>query len=116
MRKLAAVLLSSALFASQPGTLGVTANRIGFVGHQGTVTSFLKRNNGNEQRIADSSSSRPQHQLPFQELASVIAEAQNLQEKTSAFRVLAPKQLTLTILMIHVISKTRQNCNGLSPS
>lgn len=89
MRKLSVVLLSTILFASQLPAFVVTAQRPGKVGHQEWVNTVSKDDKGKDQRPTVLSSSLPPPELALQELASVIAEAQNLQDKRDAFKVLA---------------------------
>lgn len=89
MRKLAVVLLSAFLFTAQISAFVVTAQHDGNVVGQKRLTNVSKGENRQEQRPTVPSSSQPMRQLAFQELASVIAEAQNLQNKTDAFKVLS---------------------------
>jgi hypothetical protein len=90
MRKLAVVVLSLFLLTPQLSVF-VVAQRDGSLGKK--RLAVLKSEKKPERRPAVQSSSQPQPQpqreLAFQELASVIIEAQNLQDKADAFKVLA---------------------------
>ncbi|MCM3906460.1 MAG: hypothetical protein ND866_32635 [Pyrinomonadaceae bacterium] len=89
MRKLTVVLLSLFVFTPQLSVFVVTAQHDGNVVGQKRLTTVSKSEKGQEHRPTVPSSSQPQPQLAVQELASVIVEAQNLQNKTDAFKVLA---------------------------
>ncbi|MBA3356790.1 MAG: hypothetical protein H0U18_12810 [Pyrinomonadaceae bacterium] len=88
MRKLAVMLLSLFVLTAQLSALVVKAQHDVNVG-QKRLTTVSKGENKQEQPPTVASSSQPQRQLAFQELASVIVEAQNLQNKTDAFKVLS---------------------------
>ncbi|MDQ3172107.1 MAG: hypothetical protein M3Q91_00155 [Acidobacteriota bacterium] len=89
MRKLAVVLLSAFVFTAQISAFVVTAQHDRNVVGQKRLTTLSKGENRLEQRPTVPISSQPMRQLAFQELASVIAEAQNLHNKTDAFKVLS---------------------------
>ena len=89
MRKLAVVVLSALVFTAQISAFVVTAQHDRNVIGQKRLTTLSKGENRLEQRPTVPISSQPMRQLAFQELASVIAEAQNLHNKTDAFKVLS---------------------------
>ena len=89
MRKLAVVVLSAFVFTAQISAFVVTAQHDRNVIGQKRLTTLSKGENRLEQRPTVPISSQPMRQLAFQELASVIAEAQNLHNKTDAFKVLS---------------------------
>ncbi len=89
MRKLAVVLLSAFVFTAQISAFVVTAQHDRNVVGQKRLPTLSKGENRLEQRPTVPISSQPMRQLAFQELASVIAEAQNLHNKTDAFKVLS---------------------------
>nr|MBA3514911.1 hypothetical protein [Pyrinomonadaceae bacterium] len=89
MRKLAVVLLSASLVTLPLPSFVVTAQHDRKVVGQKRLTTVSKGENRQEERPAVPSSSQPQRQPAFQELASVIVEAQKLQNKTDAFKVLS---------------------------
>ncbi|CAN5864081.1 hypothetical protein BH18ACI4_BH18ACI4_20530 [soil metagenome] len=88
MRKLAVVLVSLSVLTAQLSAFVVSAQHDVNDG-QKRPTTISKVENRQEQRTTVMSSPQPRRQLAFQELASVIAEAQNLQDKTDAFKVLS---------------------------
>ncbi len=89
MRKLAVVLLSLFVFTAQLSAFVVSAQHDVNVVDQKRLTTVSKGENRQVQRPSVPSPSQPQRQLAFQELGSVIVEAQNLQNKTDAFKVLS---------------------------
>ncbi|MCM3872650.1 MAG: hypothetical protein ND895_18370 [Pyrinomonadaceae bacterium] len=89
MRKLAVGLLSASVFSAQLTQFMASAQRNGNAVGQRRPITVSKSDNRQERRTAVPSSSQPQRHLAFQELASIIVEAQDLQNKTDAFKVLA---------------------------
>lgn len=89
MRKLGFVILSAFVFAAQFSPFLITAqHKVKVVSNQGpkaTSTGGSKT----IPRLTISSSSRSPRKLALEELANVIVEAQNLQNKTDAFKVLS---------------------------
>ena len=88
MRKLVVILLAVFVFTSQLSTLVITANNDVNVASKRSVP-ISKDETKPVNRSTLPSLSQPQPQLAVQELANVIADAQNLKDKTEAFRVLS---------------------------
>lgn len=89
MRKLLVVLLSALLFGSPFASFVVTAQRDVRIIEPKQSPPISKNESRREPRPALPSLSQPQGQLALQELASVIAEAGVLPNKSDAVRVLA---------------------------
>jgi hypothetical protein len=104
MRKLAVVLLSVLVFTAQLSAFLVAAQDNGNVAGKKRLTLPSKDDNRQERRPPVPSSSQPQRQLAIQELASVIAEAQSLEDKTDAYKVLSK---SASLLWLHAPVKSR---------
>ena len=89
MRKLVVMLLSAFVFASQLSAFVVTAQHNVKAKGQKLLTPTSDTQNRQEPQATLPSLLQPQRHLALQELASVITEAQSLENKTEAIRVLS---------------------------
>ncbi len=103
MRKLALMLLAATVFTSQLTAFVVTAQYDIRVANE-RLTPLSKGENGPVNRSIPPSLSQPQAQLAVEELASVIADAQNLKNKTNAFKVLSK---SASLLWLEAPTKSR---------
>lgn len=103
MRKLAVTLLAALVFTSQLLTFVVTAQYdVNVVGKP--LAPLAKGETRPVNRSIPPSLSQPQGPLAVQELASVIADAQNLKNKTESFKVLAK---SASLLWLEAPTKSR---------